>query len=71
MDYLTRQYDILDDVAFRYYGDTDRRIVERVLEANRAIGLADYGPVMPPGLTIFLPDRDPEPPTETLTRLWD
>ena len=69
MLYLTRQNDILDDVVFRYYGDTSRRIVETVLEANR--GLADHGPVLPAGLTITLPDRNPEPPAESLTRLWD
>lgn len=68
MEYITRQNDILDDVVFRYYGDTDRRIVETVLEANR--GLADYGPELPAGLTITLPDRAPEP-AATLTRLWD
>ncbi len=71
MDYITRQNDILDDVVFRYYGDTARRIVERVLEENRGIGLADYGPVLPAGLTIPLPDRDPDPPADTLIRLWD
>lgn len=69
MTYLTRQDDILDDVVFRYYGDTERRIVETVLEANR--GLADCGPVLPAGLAITLPDRAPEKPAETLTRLWD
>lgn len=69
MEYLTRQGDILDDVVFRFYGDTERRIVETVLEANR--GLADHGPILPAGLTITLPDRNPEPPAETLTRLWD
>jgi phage tail protein X len=69
MEYLTRQNDILDDVVFRAYEDTDRRIVETVLEANR--GLADYGPVLPAGILIVLPDRNPEPPAATLTRLWD
>jgi phage tail protein X len=71
MDYITRQNDVLDDVVFRYYGDTDREIVETVLEANRSIGLADYGPVLPEGITIMLPEREPEPPIQTLTRLWD
>jgi phage tail protein X len=71
MEYLTRQNDILDDVVFRYYGDTSRRIVEIVLEANRSIGLADIGPVLPAGVLISLPDREPETPVETLTRLWD
>lgn len=71
MEYITRQNDILDDVVLRYYGDTERGIVETVLEENRAVGLADYGPVLPAGITITLPDREPEPPTESLTRLWD
>lgn len=71
MDYITRQNDVLDDVVFRYYGDTDRGIVETVLEANRAVGLADYGPVIPEGITITLPDRTPEQPIQALTRLWD
>ena len=68
MEYSTRQNDLLDDVVFRYYGDTDRRIVEDVLEANR--GIADYGPELPAGLTITLPERAPAA-AETLTRLWD
>jgi phage tail protein X len=71
MEYLTRQNDILDDVVHRYYGDTDRLIVERVLEANRALDLGNIGPVLPAGLLLTLPDRDPDAPVETLTRLWD
>lgn len=71
MDYLTRQNDVLDDVVFRYYGDTDRRIVETVLEANRGLGLADFGPLLPAGLLITLPDRNPEAPAATLQKLWD
>lgn len=69
MDYLTRQNDLLDDVCHRYYGDTDNRIVETVLEANR--GLADYGPVLPAGLRIVLPDRVPSQETSQLQTLWD
>lgn len=71
MEYITRQNDLLDDVVYRYYGDTERRIVEAVLEANRGGGLADYGVQLPEGLTITLPDRSNEPTGETLTRLWD
>jgi phage tail protein X len=69
MDYVTRQNDILDDVVFRYYGDLTGRAVERVLEANR--GLADFGPVLPAGVTISLPDQPVETPENNLTRLWD
>jgi phage tail protein X len=69
MDYLTRQNDILDDVVYRYYGDTDNRIVETVLESNR--GLADYGPVLPAGVIIVLPDRVASQEAEKLQTLWD
>lgn len=68
MIYVTRQNDVLDDVVSRFYGDTERRIVEIVLDANR--GLADHGPVLPAGVSIELPEREPTS-TETLTRLWD
>lgn len=71
MIYLTRQNDVLDDVVFRFYGDTDRRIVETVLEANRALDLGSLGPHLPAGLSITLPDREPAKPAETLKRLWD
>lgn len=69
MDYITRQNDILDDVVHRYYGDTENRIVELVLEANR--GLADLGPLLPAGLTIALPDRPPSQAEKPLAKLWD
>lgn len=69
MDYITRQNDILDDVVHRYYGDTDNRIVETVLETNR--GLADYGPVFPAGVLIVLPDRVASQEAEKLQTLWD
>lgn len=67
MTYITRQNDILDDVVFRYYGDTDNGIVEIVLEANR--GLADHGPILPAGIEVELPDR-PAVSKPTLVRLW-
>lgn len=51
--YTTRDGDLLDEVVWRYYGRQDTGLVERVLESNR--GLADYGPALPPGLTINLP----------------
>ena len=66
--YLTKQGDMLDDVVFRFYGDTSSRIAESVLERNR--GLADFGPVMPAGLSISLPQRTATA-AAPLTRLWD
>ena len=67
MIYTTRQNDLLDDVVFRFYGDTDNGIVETVLEANR--GLADHGPILPAGIDIELPDR-PTTAKTPLKRLW-
>ena len=68
MTYRSKQNDVLDDVVFRFYGDTANRIVEIVLEANP--GLADLGPVLPAGVDIELPDR-PATSAKTITRLWD
>jgi phage tail protein X len=65
--YATKQNDVLDDVVFRFYGGTDNRIVETVLEANP--GLSDFGPVLPAGLTVKLPER-PTAAKATITRLW-
>lgn len=59
--YQTRTGDVLDDVVNRFYGRQDNGLVETVLEANR--GLADYGPVLPAGLTIMLPDAPTPEPT--------
>lgn len=67
MIYVTRQNDVLDDVVFRFYGDTENRIVETVLEANQ--GLADLGPVLPAGVEIVLPAR-PVEAKNPLKRLW-
>lgn len=65
--YLSKQGDVLDDIVFRFYGDTIGGIVEQVLEANQ--GLAELGPVITEGITINLPDR---PPAKTAgpKRLW-
>jgi phage tail protein X len=68
MIYRTKQGDVLDDVVFRYYGDTDNGIVELVLSSNE--GLADLGPVLPSGVEITLPDR-PVKAKKTLQKLWD
>lgn len=58
--YTTRENDVLDEIVWRYYGRQDNGLVESVLEANR--GLADYGPQLPPEITITLPDApQPEP----------
>lgn len=67
MIYTTRQDDVLDDVVARYYGDTENRIVETVLESNP--GLADHGPILPAGIAIEFPAR-PAVTKNPLKRLW-
>lgn len=63
----TRQGDTVDAVCQRVYGRT-AGITEAVLEANP--GLADFGPVLPHGTVIDLPDIAPQPAVQRV-QLWD
>lgn len=66
--YRTSQGDTADQIAWRQYGTQTGRVVEQLLNANP--GLADYGPILPAGLVISLPDI--KPATETAgIRLWE
>jgi len=51
--YVTNQDDVLDAICFAHYGKT-RGVVEKVLDVNR--GLCEYGPFLPAGITIVLPE---------------
>jgi phage tail protein X len=62
--YTTRENDVLDEIVWRYYGSQDNGLLESVLEANR--GLADYGPQLPTGLTITMPDAPTPEPAQRL-----
>lgn len=69
MRVITHQGDTVDALCFRHLGRT-QGVVEIVLENNP--GLADYGPVLPHGLQVKLPDITTQPTTTpTLLRLWD
>ncbi len=46
-----------------------RGIVEKVLNANPK--LVEYGPVLPAGVTITLPDLSPEAEDNEIIQLWD
>lgn len=65
--YLTRDGDTLDWICWRHY-QRQSGAVEAVLEANP--GLVDFGPILPAGLTITLPDL-PQASTQPVVRLWD
>ncbi|MDA3922770.1 MAG: tail protein X [Salinisphaera sp.] len=67
LSYNTREGDTVDLLAWRYYQSTDNRIVERLLVANP--GLADYGPILPAGVTVALPELD-VPATQEGITLW-
>lgn len=69
--YVTVLYDRLDKICEREYGDTDRRIVEYVLEMNP--GLERHGILLPLGTKIMLPPRPPErsgPADASTILLW-
>jgi len=65
--YRTKTGDMLDAICHQYYAG-QVGVTEWVLEANP--GLADYGPVLPSGVIIELPDLLPAEPARAI-RLWD
>jgi phage tail protein X len=66
--YVTKQPDMVDDIAFHVYGKSDGA-TEAIYAANP--GLADYGPFLPPGVTITLPDLSSDAPQLQTVKLWD
>ncbi len=65
--YRSKDGETLDLIVWRYYGRQSDWVVETVLDANP--GLADRGPLLPPGLRVFLPDIESEP-IQPMVRLW-
>jgi phage tail protein X len=65
--YVTKTGDMLDLICWRHYKGIQSGAVEAVLAANR--GLADQPPVLPPGLSIALPDLPTMKTTATVS-LW-
>lgn len=68
--YTTANGDMIDLICFRHYARRQAGAVEAVLEANRHIGLAEYGPRLPRGLVLVLPEL-PAAPARKLQNLWD
>ena len=67
--YNTKDGDMLDEICWKVYGRRSGRVTERVLDANP--GLADVGPKLPAGLTLTLPDIEPQSEELSSVRLWD
>lgn len=68
-DYITRQGDTLDFLCWRHYGTERGGTVEAVLNANPGIG--DYGPVLPAGVAVVLPDLVQPAQAEAVINLWE
>lgn len=66
--YKSRAGDVVDDIAWRQYGVVNETILSTVLEANP--GLAGYGPVLPAGVDILLPDIEQTTPASEGVKLW-
>lgn len=62
------QNDTVDAMCWRYYGRT-AGVTEAVLEANP--GLADYGPILPQGLVVKMPQAQASTPQRQMVNLWD
>lgn len=66
--YLTKAGDMLDEIAYRYYGNTNNKVVERILEVNFAI--SQYEALLPAGVLIELPEVKQSTETRKV-KLWD
>jgi phage tail protein X len=67
--YITKQNDMVDAIAARFYGSEHGETAEAILNAND--GLASLGPLLPEGLKLVIPDLPPAKPTQLATvDLW-
>ncbi|QDH14059.1 phage tail protein [Formicincola oecophyllae] len=71
MIYKTQQSQLLDEILWMVFGSSSDAMLASVYNANP--GLADYGPILPGGLAITLPDGlgAAPPATNQAVRLWD
>lgn len=67
--YNTSAGDVLDRIVFLHYGEQSPELLRAVLDANR--GLADFGPVLPAGVSVHLPDLQRPASTAAGVSLWD
>ncbi|RMM41976.1 tail protein X [Pseudomonas corrugata] len=64
----TVQNDTVDTLCWRHYGRT-AGVTETVLNANP--GLADFGPILPQGLAVQMPEVQTVAPHRQMVNLWD
>ena len=66
--YLTKEGDMLDEIAYRYYGNTNNKVVENIIEAN--FGITDHPSILPAGILIELPEVKQSTEKQKV-KLWD
>lgn len=66
--YSTKDGDTLDEIAYRYYGNTNNLVVENIIEAN--FNITNYGPILPAGVLIELPEVEQSTEKQKV-KLWD
>lgn len=64
----SRPNDTVDLIAMRHAARADAAAVAAILEANP--GLADYGPALPEGVRVLIPDLPAEAPIAARQSLW-
>lgn len=62
------QNDTVDAICWRYYGRSSG-VVEKVLEANPHI--SEFGPFLPMGTALQLPEIQTQQNTTQSIQLWD
>ncbi|MBB4835475.1 tail protein X [Acinetobacter schindleri] len=62
------QNDTVDAICWREYGRSSG-VVEKVLEANP--GIAAFGPFLPMGTEVILPDLETPQQIKQTIQLWD
>ena len=65
---IAAQGDTVDSLCWSYYGRT-AGVTEAVLDANP--GLADFGPIIPHGTQVTLPDAAQQAEQRQVVNLWD
>lgn len=65
---VTKEGDMVDEIVFQHYGSISGYL-EKVLELNRH--LASYGPVLPSGIKIKLPEIEEIKTDKKEISLWN
>lgn len=67
--YVTIDGDMVDAIAYAYFGFRHQGNTEAVLNANP--GLANRGAILPAGVPIKLPSKSAAPATRPFRQLWE